>query len=276
MIELPECLTLARQMNELLKGLRVLEARAGASPHGFAFYTGSPERYAEALRGRVFSEARAFGGILEVGLGGLMLLFSDGANLRLYPSGTEHPAKHQLLLRFDNGAVLLCTVQMYAGIHLCEEGTYHSAYHRAAREKLSPFQDGFSLDYFRALAAEGPRLSAKAFLATQQRFPGLGNGVLQDILFRARIHPRTRVSMLGSAALAGLYHELRNTLRQMAELGGRDTEKDLYGRPGGYQTLMSRTALDRPCPGCFGVVTRESYMGGNVYYCPACQPFIKA
>ena len=276
MIELPECLTLARQMNESLKGLRILEAQAGASPHGFAFYTGSLELYADALRGRVFSEARAFGGILEVGLGGLMLLFSDGANLRLFPPGMEHPAKHQLLLSFDNGAVLLCTVQMYAGIHLCREGACHSVYHQAAHEKLSPFQDGFSLDYFQALAAEWPKLSAKAFLATQQRFPGLGNGVLQDILFRARIHPRTKVSILGSTALARLYHELRDTLKQMAERGGRDTEKDLYGQPGGYKTLMSKTALDRPCPGCFGVVTRESYLGGNVYYCPSCQPFTKA
>ena len=276
MIELPECLTLARQMNESLKGLRVLEVRAGTSPHGFAFYTGSPEHYTDALQGRMFSEARAFGGILEVGLGGLMLLFSDGANLRLFSPGMEHPAKHQLMLSFENGAVLLCTVQMYAGIHLCKEGTYHSVYHQAAHEKLSPFQDGFSLDYFQTLAAEWPKLSAKAFLATQQRFPGLGNGVLQDILFRARIHPRTRVSALGSVALVRLYHEVRNTLKQMAETGGRDTEKDLYGQPGGYQTLMNRTALDRPCPGCFGVVTRESYMGGNVYYCPACQPFTKA
>ena len=223
----------------------------------------------------MFSEARAIGGILEMGLGGLMLLFSDGANLRLYPSGTEHPAKHQLLLRFDNGAVLLCTVQMYAGIHLCEEGTCHSACHRAAREKLSPFQDGFSRDYFQALAAEGPKLSAKAFLATQQRFPGLGNGVLQDILFRARIHPRTVMSTLSAEALTRLYGEVKATLRDMTEKGGRDTEKDLYGKPGGYQTLMSKASLDRPCPGCGGTIKRESYLGGNVYFCPNCQPVEK-
>lgn|GEM_PF-2077218 len=30
----------------------------------------------------------------------------------------------------------------------------------------------------------------KAFLATEQRIPGLGNGVLQDILWTARIHPK--------------------------------------------------------------------------------------
>src|SRR5690606_37342178 len=121
------------------------------------------------------------------------------------------------------------------------------------------------LDYFQERAAEFAKLSAKNFLATQQRFPGLGNGVRQDILFRARVHPRTRMSVLDSESLERLYHELRDTLKQMAERGGRDTEKDLYGQPGGYKTLMSKTALDRPCPGCFGVVTRESYMGGNVY-----------
>jgi formamidopyrimidine-DNA glycosylase len=39
-------------------------------------------------------------------------------------------------------------------------------------------------------------LSAKAFLATEQRIPGLGNGVLQDILFTAGIHPKRKMAAI--------------------------------------------------------------------------------
>jgi hypothetical protein len=37
------------------------------------------------------------------------------------------------------------------------------------------------------LGQEVKKLSLKALLATEQRIPGLGNGVLQDILFKARM-----------------------------------------------------------------------------------------
>ena len=275
MIELPESAHFARQINESLKGLRVKEARAGMSPHGFAFFTGNPEDYSAALEGQTILEARAFGGILEVDFGGLMLLFSDGASLRLYSSGSPRPPKHQLLLELENGTALACTVLMYAGIHLCPTGKYHSVYHQAAHEKPSPLEDAFTKEYFLKMTEDCPRLSAKAFLATQQRIPGLGNGVLQDILFRAGIHPRTAVSALSAEALARLFRDVKATLRNMTEKGGRDTEKDLYGKPGGYQTLLSKASLDRPCPKCGGAVSRESYLGGNVYFCPNCQPVVK-
>ena len=275
MIELPECGVLSRQINENIRGLKIIDAAAGTAPHGFAFYTGEPARYAAALVGRTVLEARAFGGILEVHMDGLLLLFNDGANLRYHAPGSPVPEKHQLYLRFDNGSALTCTVQMYAGIHLCSEDRYHSVYHQAAREKPSPLGGDFTKDCFMAMASQSGKLSAKAFLATEQRIPGLGNGVLQDILFLARIHPKNRVSALSPEALGGLYLRVTETLREMARLGGRDTEKDLFGQPGGYATLMSRNALGKPCAVCGGRVQRMSYMGGNVYVCPECQPFIK-
>lgn len=276
MIEIPECATLSRQLNETVRGLGIAEAIAGAAPHGFAFYSGNPARYGDLLTGRAIQEARAFGGILEIRLHGLLLLLNDGANLRYHNPGSPAPEKHQLFLQFDNGSALTCTVQMYAGIHLCGDGEYHSVYHQAAREKPSPLGDGFSEGYFIAMASQCGKLSAKAFLATEQRIPGLGNGVLQDILFCAHVHPRTKVSALSADDLKRLYRQIRETLREMTRLGGRDTEKDLFGQPGGYATLMSKNALDKPCPVCGGTVQRMSYLGGNVYVCPACQPLLKS
>jgi formamidopyrimidine-DNA glycosylase len=271
MLELPESATLARQLNDSVRGQRIEEAIAGAAPHKFAFFTGNPEDYAQRLKGHEILGATALGGILEIDLNGLLLLLSDGANLRLLKPGGTLPEKHQLLLRLSDGSVLVCTVQMYAGIHLCEAGQFHSVYHQAAHEKPSPLEDKFTREYFLDMAAAFPKLSAKAFLATEQRIPGLGNGTLQDILFRAGIHPKAKMASLSHQTLGDLHKQIRDTLLEMTTLGGRDTEKDLYGQPGGYNTMMSKATLSGPCPTCCGPVRRESYLGGNVYYCPHCQ-----
>ena len=122
------------------------------------------------------------------------------------------------------------------------------------------------------LAAAKPNLSLKAFLATEQRIPGLGNGVLQDILLVARLHPKTKLACLGAAEKQRLFESVKKTLAQMTALGGRDTEKDLFGRSGGYRTLLCAGTYAAGCPVCGGAVVKEAYMGGSVYYCPVCQP----
>jgi formamidopyrimidine-DNA glycosylase len=113
--------------------------------------------------------------------------------------------------------------------------------------------------------------SAKAFLATKQRIPGLGNGVLQDILFNARVHPKRKMSTLTDKEMSTLFDSVKNTLFEMTAKGGRDTERDLFGCSGGYRTILSAKTIDNPCPVCGGKIVREAYLGGNIYYCPECQ-----
>ena len=42
MLELPECVVIAGQMNETIQGRTITEAVAGHSPHKFAFFNGDP------------------------------------------------------------------------------------------------------------------------------------------------------------------------------------------------------------------------------------------
>jgi len=73
-------------------------------------------------------------------------------------------------------------------------------------------------------------------LAAEQRIPGLGNRTLQDILFNARIHPKKKVSTFTEDDKKHIYNSTKSTLKEMLSKGGRDTEKDLFGNPGGYIT----------------------------------------
>jgi formamidopyrimidine-DNA glycosylase len=128
----------------------------------------------------------------------------------------------------------------------------------------------FSFEYFMSKANE--KLSLKAFLATEQRFPGVGNGVIQDVLFKAGLHPKTKIKDCDEAKLRLLYEKLVSGIREMVALGGRNNEKDLFGMPGGYEVLMTSAQLKNPCRNCSGNIVKENYMGGSIYFCPHCQP----
>jgi formamidopyrimidine-DNA glycosylase len=113
--------------------------------------------------------------------------------------------------------------------------------------------------------------SAKAFLATEQRIPGLGNGVLQDILWTAHIHPKCKMGELTEQETQAMFEAVKHVLAAMTAQGGRDTERDLFGQPGGYKTVLSRNTVDTPCPVCGTPIKKASYLGGSIYTCEGCQ-----
>lgn len=273
MIELPEAITIAGQIGRRLSGRTVTGVVAAASPHRFAWFTGSPDSYPAHLNGTTVAGATSHGGFVDILLGDLELRLSDGANPRLWPAGSPVPAKHQLRLDFDDGSALTVSVAMYGGIQLFPAGWDEEPYHRTACTTPSPLTREFN-PYFKRMLAAGTaqKLSLKALLATEQRIPGLGNGVLQDVLWTARLHPRTRLGDLNETQRHTLLTSVRDVLSTMVKAGGRDTERDLHGAPGSYETMMCRSALERGCPRCGGPVKKEAYLGGSVYTCTTCQP----
>lgn len=273
MIEIPEAAVLARQMTQVLSGKVIRAVIAGQSPHKFAWLSGDTAEYERMLAGRRIEDAAAWGGMVELHAGDAWLAFQDGVNLRYHAGPAEQrPAKHQLLIEFSDGSALSASVAMYGGLYCFPRGGFDNAYYKAAREKPSLLGADFTAEYFAGLfTPELEKLSCKAFLATQQRIPGLGNGALQDLLYNARLNPKRKVNTLDAAQRAALFEAAVATLREMARAGGRDTERDLFDHPGGYATKMSKNTVGRPCPACGSAIVKEAYLGGSVYYCPGCQ-----
>ena len=278
MIELPEAQILSRQMQETYAGKTIVRVEVMKTPHGFAFFRGEPQRYPAALEGLKIAGAEAHGGRPAFRFAdGLRLSFNDGVNMRHITLSEKRPERHQFLLEFGDGCAMACTVRMYGffGLYATEAEVLEDFYYRVAIELPSPLDAAFDEACFDGLMSGAkPTLSAKAFLATEQRVPGLGNGVLQDILFNAGIHPKRKLNTLGDEDTARLFRSVKSTLRDMTEQGGRDTEKDLFNNKGGYRTILSSKTLPYPCPVCGGGLVRQAYLGGNVYFCPTCQPLL--
>ena len=275
MIELPETYTLADQASKLLVGKTIKSAVANAHRHGFAWYTGDPETYNQILAGKEITGSAAYGGRPEIWAEDMRISFCDGVRARYLNADEKRPEKHQLLLEFGDGTAIVCSVQMYGGIFAFKAGTTEDFYYNVAKEKPSPYTDAFDRAYFDSLLAGVKlKLSVKAFLATEQRIPGFGNGVLHDTLWNARLHPKRKLETLSDNDIDNMYASVISTLTAMRDGGGRDTERDLYGNPGSYHTILSSKTLAFPCRNCGGGLKREAYLGGNIYFCPACQPLI--
>ena len=271
MIELPEAIVLARQVAQTLSGRKIVHAAAGSSPHKFAWYTGDPGTYGARLAGRTIRGASASGWHVEIQADDLLLVISTP--MKYHAPGEKRPAKHQLLLEFDDASALSCTVQMWGGLELLpQDGTGAQVDYFISRGKPSPLSDAFDRAYFdRLLDASGVNLSTKEFLATKQRIPGLGNGVLQDVLWAARLHPRRKISSLSASEMNAMFGAGKGVPAEMAAKGGRDTERDLFDCPGSYKTVLSKNTVGSACPACGAAIRKEAYLGGAVYFCPGCQ-----
>lgn len=271
MLELPEVLAYAKQLQTALDGKTIKKVYPPTNEHKLTWFNGNPEDYDLLLHGKKFTTTRGFGIILEMQFTDTYVAIDDGINLRFLQANEEVPAKYQLLIEFVDATKLVFTVTMYGGI-IAHQGDYENDYYLTSKQVKSILATDYSFDdYIAVVNKSSEKLSVKALLATEQRFPGLGNGVLQDILYQAGIHPKRKIITLTKEDHINLFHCIKDILQKMSDLGGRDTEKDIFGKEGQYHTKLSSKTYKDGCPQCGGVITKEAYMGGSVYYCSICQ-----
>jgi formamidopyrimidine-DNA glycosylase len=177
------------------------------------------------------------------------------------------------LLHFEDNTYLTVTVQGWGSAQLIHHSEV-AAYPHFAHQGVSPLDNAFTFEYFqqrfRELKEADPR-SVKYFMISKPGIWGIGNGYLQDILFHAKVHPRRRAINITDEEKRALYEAITVTIKHAVALGGRDTERDLYNRPGGYRRILNSKTVNQPCPECGTPIAKIQYLGGASYFCPHCQ-----
>jgi formamidopyrimidine-DNA glycosylase len=275
MFELPECVTLARQMNETLRGKNVQRGRLGNSPHKFVWYNRKPAEFERLTKGKKVGAATAKGRWMLVPLepGYVLVLGECGGRLLYHQPGADLPAKYHLLLQFEDESALSVTTQMWGAMELFEQGREKERkYIKGMRP--TPVDKEFTFRYFSGLVDEllaGEKRSVKGLLTQEQLIAGLGNSVAQDIMFRAGLHPRHLIADLSPAQRRTLHEATIKTVREVVARGGRSDELDLFGKPGGYERIMSSKTAGKPCPKCGAKIQKIAFLGGACYFCAKCQ-----
>ena len=275
MFELPEFVTLARQMNDILPGKVIAKGTLGNSPHKFVWYNRSHEEFEALTKGKTVGAAQARGKWLFLGIqpGYVLVLGECGGKVLYHPSAATAPGKYHLYVTFEDGSTLTAMTQMWGAMELYEAGLEQERqYVKGMRP--TPVDPEFSLDYFSTLIdtlVPGEKRSVKGLLTQEQLIPGLGNAIAQDVLFRARLHPRHPIAELDQEQRENLYNAIRNTVGEAIDKGGRYDETDLYNSPGRYVRIMDIKAAGHPCPACGTTIEKMQYLGGACYFCPDCQ-----
>lgn len=200
--------------------------------------------------------------LLNLGMGGELLLRRPGEAL---------PDKYQLAVAFTDGSRLAAHFWWFGYAHAVEADNL-GGHSMTAGLGLCPFRAGeFTYERFSALLA-GRKGGIKAFLTDQKNVAGIGNVYIQDILFRARLHPLRRIDTIDEAGRQRLFAAIGVTLRAAADQGGlAGYERDLYGREGRFRDFLVGYRQGQPCPVCGETILKIKAAGTASYICPVCQ-----
>ncbi len=271
MPELPEVETVVRGLAPVLAGRRVASARLTASD---LYRRGS--RRVSTLAGATVSGVERTGKAIliraETGGGEVCLVVHLGMTGRLLwiaaPSRCPREKHLHARVAFDDGTELrYVDPRRFGYLFVGSPGDV------AASLKIGP--DPFRLkpaELRRALS--GRRAPVKALLLDQRIVSGLGNIYVDELLFRAGIHPETSGDSVSSSA-ARVLRAARVVLRRAIRSGGT-TIRD-YRRPdgsaGAYQQRLSVYGRNgEACPRCGTGIVRIEVAQRGTHFCPRCQP----
>lgn len=274
MIEMPEAQTIAQQMDQTLTDKTFQHFERGLLVHKFLWLNKPAEEYDAFLAGKQVTGARSHGRsiFLFVGEAHLLCFAELGGRIVYHQRGEELPVKYHLRWDFTDGTQMTFNMQMWGFVGLLGKSELSSQPY--ANAGIAPLSDGFTIECFLKLLEEYPekaKKGIKGFLVTSKHVNGIGNGYLQDILFRAKVHPARKIPTLTTGDRSNLYTAIQETMAQAIKLGGRDDEHDLFDRPGGYTRLMSNQTAGKACLECGTTIEKISYLGGACYLCPHCQ-----
>lgn len=118
------------------------------------------------------------------------------------------------------------------------------------------------------------RAPIKAVLLMQERFPGIGNWMADEILWRARLAPQRAAGSLGAAEQRTLHRECRRVARQalraIAGVGGR-LPPDLNVNIPDSWLFHHRWEKGGLCPRCATPLRHATVGGRTSCWCPKCQ-----
>lgn len=278
MIEMPEATTIARQMNETLAGKTITKFGRGNKTHKFLWVNRTDEEYETIQPGLTVSGASSFGRSIYLHLGDHMIWWSDtGGKLLYHVPGEKLPKSYHLGWAFEDGSAMTFAMQMWGGVKLLDKSEFgEKPNDETGVEPLSP---EFTFERFNQMLDEYPEKTSKGIkgflVATGYAIPnhiaGLGNAIVQDILFNTKLSPKRKTKDIHPEERKGLFDAINSTVAEAIKLGGRYDEVDHFGHKGGYIRLMDSKTKDAPCTNCGMDIKKISYLGGACYLCPQCQ-----
>jgi formamidopyrimidine-DNA glycosylase len=277
-IELPEAKILAEQMNKALasKHIKTYHLKDYERLQRIGFLNKDTKSFNQLVNGEVESVISRGNTICVKLNNGMNLILNPeyGGEIFYHTRETAIPRKFHLRVDFTDGTVLTVRLTSMGGIYVSKDSDLMRSYifkRDFNPEVLSPTDEEFTFERFSKLCADNNRALKSVLVGKDAIIVGLSNSAFQDIIYRARLHPKRKASELNMDENRALYDAIRLVLQERIRLNGKNEFLDLYGNRGGYMPAMGPNMKQQNCPVCGATIEKLSIGGGHVFLCSKCQ-----
>ncbi len=268
MPELPDLVYIQKTLHPVLPGKAIAEVHI---TEPIVIRVLVPKKLEEALIGAKFKDVYRHGPFLG-------FTFDNRLEIVLHPmlagrlklaATPEKPGRGRCFsLKMTDGMYLFYLDDKKMGkVYLIHAGDYQQIpkYLQQGVDILSP---EFTLERFRDLI-KSHRTQVRVFLMNQTALSAIGNAYADEILFDARLHPKTFCPQLTPHEVERLYHSIIAVMRWgIAEVEKAQQPIEVKVR----DHVKVRNRKDQPCPRCGTIIRRVGVLGYDAFFCPTCQP----
>ena len=273
MPELPEVETVKEALNQTVKGQTIKDIELRYEP---MVKNMSADEFKEKLINQTIQEVSRRGKYLVFHFDDYQLL----SHLRMegkyfyVDSNFELNSHVHVIFTLENGKRLL-----YQDTR--KFGTYHLYDKAIDLETTAPFQvlglEPFATEFTPSYVKEkiqNKKKPIKSLLLDQTIVCGLGNIYVDEVLYRARLHPLTSSSELTDKDIENVVKYTVEVLARAIELGGTTirTFSSSHGVSGTFQNeLLVHQRKGENCYECHTPIEKIKVGGRGTYFCPTCQ-----
>ena len=271
MPELPEVETVRRGLEKLILGKKI----SNIEIHYPKMIKTDLEQFQKEMPGQVIQTMGRRGKYLLFYLSDKVLI----SHLRMegkyfyYPDQVPERKHAHVLIHFEDGGSLVYEdVRKFGTLELLAPELLDS-YFISKKLGPEPNEKDFDLGSFK-LALKKSKKPIKTHLLDQTLVAGLGNIYVDEVLWRAKVHPSRTSNSLTTQEARKVHDETINVLGQAVEKGGSTirTYTNAFGEDGTMQDFHQvYDKTGEACSRCGAIIEKIQLGGRGTHFCPKCQ-----
>ena len=271
MPELPEVETVRRGLEKLILGKKI----SNIDIHYPKMIKTDLDEFQKEMFGQVIQSMGRRGKYLLFYLTDKVLI----SHLRMegkyfyYPDQVPERKHAHVLIHFEDGGTLVYEdVRKFGTMELLAPELL-DAYFVSRKLGPEPTEQDFDLEIFRG-ALKRSKKPIKSHLLDQTLVAGLGNIYVDEVLWRAKVHPSRTSNSLTAQEARKVHDETINVLGQAVEKGGSTirTYTNAFGEDGTMQEFHQvYDKAGQACLRCETIIEKIQLGGRGTHFCPKCQ-----
>ena len=137
-----------------------------------------------------------------------------------------------------------------------------------------PLEDNFTVEIFKERLLRKKNSLIKPTILDQSVIAGVGNIYADEALWRAKIHPETRIKDFSNVDFENLHESIRFVMNKSIEKGG-STDRNYVNADGSRGNYLEYAAVyhknGQPCKRCGTEISKIRVGGRGTHFCENCQ-----